>query len=99
MVAILHNNDLSHVTRELRAMGGAPAFRESQSLPDVDYAGFASSLGLQGITVTSQGEVGPAWEKLSPRIGQLFWMCIPIPTFRPSLRTAPLSRLSTRPKP
>jgi pyruvate dehydrogenase (quinone) len=63
IVAVLHNNDLNHVTWELRAMGGAPAFRESQSLPDVDYAAFASSLGLEGITVTAPEEVGPAWEK------------------------------------
>ncbi|WP_251036877.1 hypothetical protein [Arthrobacter sp. ISL-28] len=38
IVAVLHNNDLNHVTWELRAMGAAPAFREPQSLPDVDYA-------------------------------------------------------------
>jgi pyruvate dehydrogenase (quinone) len=63
IVALLHNNDLNHVTWELRAMGGAPAFTESQSLPDVDYAAFASSLGLEGITVTAPEGVGPAWEK------------------------------------
>jgi pyruvate dehydrogenase (quinone) len=63
VVAVLHNNDLNHVTWELRAMGGAPEFRESQSLPDVDYARFASSLGLQGITVTTTEGVGPAWEE------------------------------------
>lgn len=63
IVAILHNNDLNHVTWELRAMGGAPALRESQSLPDVDYAAFASGLGLQGIEVTTPDDVGPAWEK------------------------------------
>lgn len=63
IVAVLHNNDLNHVTWELRAMGAAPAFRESQSLPDVDYAAFASSLGLESITVTTPDGVGPAWEK------------------------------------
>ena len=63
VVAVLHNNDLNQVTWEMRAMGGVPAFRESQALPDVDYAGFAASLGLQGITVESPDDVGPAWEK------------------------------------
>jgi len=63
VVAILHNNDLNQVTWEMRAMGGVPAFRESQALPDVDYAGFASSLGLEGITVENPDDIGPAWEK------------------------------------
>jgi pyruvate dehydrogenase (quinone) len=63
IVAILHNDDLNQVTWEMRAMGGAPAFRESQALPDVDYAAFTSSLGLQGISVGSPDELGDAWEK------------------------------------
>jgi pyruvate dehydrogenase (quinone) len=63
VVAVLHNDDLNQVTWEMRAMGGVPAFRESQSLPDVDYAAFASSLGLQGINVESPDELGGAWEK------------------------------------
>ncbi|MGK3647172.1 thiamine pyrophosphate-requiring protein [Pseudarthrobacter enclensis] len=63
VVAVLHNNDLNQVTWEMRAMGGVPAFRESQALPDVDYAAFAQSLGLQGINVESPDDVGPAWEK------------------------------------
>ena len=63
VVAVLHNNDLNQVTWEMRAMGGVPAFRESQALPDVDYAGFAESLGLQGIHVEDPNDVGQAWEK------------------------------------
>jgi pyruvate dehydrogenase (quinone) len=43
-------------------MGGAPKFEESQTLPDVDYAAFARSLGLGGVTVTEPGDVGTAWE-------------------------------------
>ena len=39
IVAVLHNNDLNQVTWEMRAMEGAPKFAESQTLPDVDYAG------------------------------------------------------------
>jgi pyruvate dehydrogenase (quinone) len=63
IVAILHNDDLNQVTWEMRAMGGVPAFRESQALPNVDYAAFASSLGLQGISVTDPADLGAAWEK------------------------------------
>ncbi|HWU23947.1 MAG TPA: thiamine pyrophosphate-requiring protein [Nocardioides sp.] len=63
IIAVLHNNDLNQVTWEMRAMGGAPKFPESQTLPDVDFAGFAASLGLQAITVTAPEEVGPAWDR------------------------------------
>jgi pyruvate dehydrogenase (quinone) len=62
VTAVLHNNDLTQVTWELRAMGGAPKFEESQTLPDVSYADFARGLGLLGITVTTPDELGPAWE-------------------------------------
>lgn len=63
IVAILHNNDLNQVTREMRAMGGAPKFPDSQQLPDVDYAAFASTLGLAAETVTDPAQLGPAWER------------------------------------
>jgi pyruvate dehydrogenase (quinone) len=62
VVAVLHNNDLNQVTWEMRAMGGAPKFAESQTLPDVDYAAFAASLGLRSATVTDPGRLGSAWE-------------------------------------
>jgi pyruvate dehydrogenase (quinone) len=62
IVAVLHNNDLNQVTWEMRAMGGSPKFTESQTLPDVDYAGFASSLGLAATTVTDPDKVGVAWD-------------------------------------
>jgi pyruvate dehydrogenase (quinone) len=63
IVAILHNNDLNQVTWELRAMGGAPKFEESQALPDVPYASFARSIGLEGIEVEKPEEIGPAWDR------------------------------------
>lgn len=62
VVAILHNNDLNQVTWELRAMGGAPKFVPSQTLPDVDYAGFAAGLGLATATVTDPENLGVAWD-------------------------------------
>lgn len=61
IVAILHNNDLNQVTWEMRAMGGFPKFTESQSLPDVDYAAFASGLGLNGVTVKDPEDLHDAW--------------------------------------
>ena len=62
IIAVLHNDDLNQVTWEMRAMEGAPKFTESQTLPSVDYAAFAASLGLQAITVDKPEEVGPAWD-------------------------------------
>jgi len=63
ITAVLHNNDLNQVTWELRAMGGAPKFEESQVLPDVSYADFASAVGITGITVREPGQLRPAWER------------------------------------
>jgi len=63
VVAVLHNNDLNQVTWEMRAMEGAPKFTESQTLPEVDYAAFAASLGLQAFSVDKPDQIGPAWER------------------------------------
>lgn len=63
VVLVLQNNDLNQVTWELRAMGGSPQFLPSQQLPDVDYAGFARSLGLHGLSVDGPGQVGTAWDE------------------------------------
>jgi pyruvate dehydrogenase (quinone) len=63
IVAVLHNNDLNQVTWELRAMGGAPKFEESQVLPEMSYAAFARSIGLEGIEVDKPEAIGPAWDR------------------------------------
>ncbi|OBF53275.1 thiamine pyrophosphate-requiring protein [Mycobacterium sp. 852002-50816_SCH5313054-b] len=61
IVAILHNNDLNQVTWEMRAMAGSPKFAESQNLPDIDFAGFAASLGLNAMAIKDPDELGDAW--------------------------------------
>ncbi len=61
IVAILHNNDLNQVTWEMRAMAGAPKFAESQTLPDVDFAAFAASLGLNASSVKDPDELADVW--------------------------------------
>ncbi len=63
IIAVLHNNDLNQVTWEMRAMEGSPKFVESQTLPDVDYAGFARSLGLAGHNIDKPKQLGKAWEE------------------------------------
>ena len=63
IVCVFHNNDLNQVTWELRAMGGAPKFEESQSLPDVSYADVARAMGLHAVAVDTEDGVGPAWDE------------------------------------
>jgi pyruvate dehydrogenase (quinone) len=63
VVCVLHNNDLNQVTWELRSLGGAPKFEESQVLPDVSYADLARSIGLAAIEVSKPADVGPAWDE------------------------------------
>jgi pyruvate dehydrogenase (quinone) len=62
VVCVFHNNDLNQVTWELRAMGGAPKFEESQTLPDVSYADAARVFGLDAVTVDSPDDLGAAWD-------------------------------------
>ena len=63
IICVFHNNDLNQVTWELRAMGGAPKFEESQSLPDVSYADVARTMGLNAIAVDTEDGVADAWEQ------------------------------------
>ncbi|XVQ09866.1 thiamine pyrophosphate-requiring protein [Spirillospora sp. CA-255316] len=63
VVAVLHNNDLNQVTWEMRAMQGAPKFAESQTLPELDYAAFASGIGMLGLSVNKPEEIAPAWDR------------------------------------
>jgi pyruvate dehydrogenase (quinone) len=63
IIAILHNNDLNQVTWEMRAMAGAPKFAESQNLPDIDFAAFAASLGLNAMAIKDPEELSDAWRQ------------------------------------
>jgi pyruvate dehydrogenase (quinone) len=63
VVAVLNNHDLNQVTWEMRAMEGAPQFLPSQSLPDVRYADFARSVGLDGVRVEEPSGVREAWQR------------------------------------
>ena len=63
IVAVLNNQDLNQVTWEMRAMSGAPQFLPSQSLPDVPYAEFARSIGLDGLRVEKPDEVESGWRR------------------------------------
>ena len=47
----------------VRAMGDSLKFVASQSLPDVDYAAFARSLGLNGENIDDSEQLGGAWDR------------------------------------
>jgi pyruvate dehydrogenase (quinone) len=64
VVCVFHNNDLNQVTWELRAMGGAPKFEESQNLPDISYADVARLFGFDAVTVDSPDQLGDAWDRV-----------------------------------
>ncbi|WP_040801539.1 thiamine pyrophosphate-requiring protein [Nocardia higoensis] len=63
VICVFHNNDLNQVTWELRSMGGAPKFEESQSLPDVSYADLARASGLDAIAIDDPGDLAPSWRQ------------------------------------
>ncbi|MET7756094.1 thiamine pyrophosphate-requiring protein [Streptomyces sp. NPDC005389] len=63
VVAVLNNLDLNQVTWEMRALSGSPQFLPSQALPDVPYADFAHSIGLDGVRVERPADVEDAWKR------------------------------------
>ncbi len=63
IVCVFNNQDLNQVTWEQRVMEGNARFEATQQLPDVRYAQFAESLGLQGIFVDNPDELEDAWRR------------------------------------
>lgn len=62
IVMVLHNNDLTQVSWEMRTEDANPLWEGSQDVESVDYAGWAELLGFKGITVTSDDDVAAAWD-------------------------------------
>ena len=60
MIVVLNNQDLNMVTWEQRIMSGDPKFEGSQDIPEFNYAQYAQMLGLEGIRVEKEEEIGPA---------------------------------------
>ncbi len=61
IVLVLHNEDLSQVSWEMRDVGD-PRWDTAQLVENVDYAGYAEVLGLRGITVDKPDQVADAWD-------------------------------------
>jgi pyruvate dehydrogenase (quinone) len=62
IIMVVHNDDLSQVSWEMRTEDGNPVWRTSQDVESVDYAGWAELLGFTGIRVKSNDEVEAAWD-------------------------------------
>jgi len=60
MILVLNNRDLNQVTWEQRVMEGDPKFEGSQDIPDFPYAKYARMLGLEGIKVDKEDDIGEA---------------------------------------
>ena len=62
VVMVLHNDDLTQVSWEMRTEDGNPRWEGSQAIQTVDYAAYAEMLGFKGITVTDPDKIGEAWD-------------------------------------
>jgi len=61
VILVLNNCDLNQVTWEFRVLYGDPKFEASQDIPRVDFAKFATDLGLGGIRVEHADHIDVAW--------------------------------------
>jgi len=59
---VFNNGDLNQVTWEQRVMLGEPRFDATQLIPNVPYAKFAESIGLNAIYVDDPEQLGAAWD-------------------------------------
>jgi pyruvate dehydrogenase (quinone) len=63
VILVLHNNDLTQVTWEMRAMSGDTRYAASQELPEFEYARYAELVGLRGIKVERAEAIAAAWDE------------------------------------
>ncbi len=62
VVMVLHNDDLTQVSWEMRTEDGNPRWEGSQNVESIDYAAYAEMLGFKGIKVTDPEKIGEAWD-------------------------------------
>jgi pyruvate dehydrogenase (quinone) len=63
VVLILHNDDLSQVSWEMRTEDGNPMWPASQDVESIDYAGYAELLGFTGIRIDSDEQIDAALDR------------------------------------
>lgn len=62
IIMILHNDDLTQVSWEMRTEDANPVWSTSQDVESIDYAAYAELLGFTGIRVKSDDDVAAAWD-------------------------------------
>jgi len=62
-ILVLNNRDLNQVTWEFRVLYGDPKFEASQDIPMIDFARFATDLGLGGIRLDRADRIDDAWRE------------------------------------
>jgi pyruvate dehydrogenase (quinone) len=62
IIVVLHNDDLTQVSWEMRTEDGNPVWQTSQDVESVDYAGWAKLLGFNGIAVHKDDEIEAAMD-------------------------------------
>jgi pyruvate dehydrogenase (quinone) len=63
IIAVMHNDDLTQVSWEMRTEDANPVWRGSQDVESVDYAGWAELLGFKGIRLHEDDKAGDAWDE------------------------------------
>ncbi len=62
VVMVLHNDDLTQVSWEMRTEDANPRWKGSQDVQSIDYAAYAEVLGFKGIKVTDPEKIAAAWD-------------------------------------
>ena len=63
IVIVMHNDDLSQVSWEMRTEDGNPVWRGAQDVESVDFAGWAELLGFKGIRLHADEDAAGAVEE------------------------------------
>ncbi|MDF2443926.1 MAG: hypothetical protein JWR01_2129 [Subtercola sp.] len=63
VIVVMHNDDLTQVSWEMRTEDGNPLWNTSQDVESVDYAGWASLLGFRGVTLTRDEDAGAVFDE------------------------------------
>ncbi|KQR70216.1 thiamine pyrophosphate-requiring protein [Pedobacter sp. Leaf176] len=95
LVIVLNNRDLNMVTWEQRMLAGEPKFEASQDIPDVNYAAFATLVGLKGIRIDHPDQIDVALNEVlnSDRPAVLDVVCDPnVPIIPPHVDKTMLSK-------
>ena len=63
MILVLNNGDLNMVSWEQRIMEGDPKFKDSQDVPQFNYAAYGQLLGFEGIRIEKEDDIIPGLEQ------------------------------------